>query len=233
MKKLNAYVFLCGLIACLWAPNVTAREFPSRPVRVIVPAGTGATADLVARIIGDRMSQGLGQPWVVEARPGASGLIGTQFVAKAPPDGHTLLVFSNTFIMMPSLIDKIPIDIFKDIAPIGLIVSAPNILVVHPDLKAKTFAEFIAVARQRPQGIDYGSPATGSAAHLTMELLKQRANVPMNSRAVQRPSAGHAGNPRGPGTGNDFRRFQFAPAYSRRNARAACDRRHQTITAAA
>lgn len=179
VKKLNAYVFLCGLIACLWAPNVTAREFPSRPVRVIVPAGTGATADLVARIIGDRMSQGLGQPWVVEARPGASGLIGTQFVAKAPPDGHTLLVFSNTFIMMPSLIDKIPIDIFKDIAPIGLIVSAPNILVVHPDLKAKTFAEFIAVARQRPQGIDYGSPATGSAAHLTMELLKQRANVPM------------------------------------------------------
>jgi len=180
VKKTIGYIFSCALIAASWTLSVTAQEFPSRPIRVIVPAGAGATADLVARIIGDRMSQGLGQPWVVEARPGASGLIGTQFVAKAPPDGHTLLVFSNTFIMILSLIDKIPIDIFKDIAPVGLIVSAPNVLVVHPDLHVKSLAEFFSLARQKPQGIDYGSPATGSAAHLTMELLKQRANVTMN-----------------------------------------------------
>lgn len=177
MKNLLSYGLCCVLFAISGTVGVIAQEFPSRPIRVIVPAGTGATADLVARIVGDRMSQGLGQSWVVEARPGASGLIGTQFVAKAPPDGHTLLVFSNTFIMMPSLLENVPIDIFKDIAPIGLIVSAPNILAAHPELGAKTVAEFIDLARRRPQGIDYGSPATGSAAHLTMELLRQRANI--------------------------------------------------------
>lgn len=177
MKNCIGYILACSLAAISWVGYVAAQDFPSRPIRVVVPAGAGATADFVARIVGDRMSQGLGQPWVVEAKPGASGLIGTQFVAKAAPDGHTLLVFSNTFIMMPSLIDNMPIDIFKDIAPVGLIVSAPNVLVVHPSLRVKTFAEFLAIARGKPQGVDYGSPATGSAAHLTMELLKQRANV--------------------------------------------------------
>jgi tripartite-type tricarboxylate transporter receptor subunit TctC len=177
VKNGIGYVLACALATALAGSHVAAQEFPSKPIRVVVPAGTGATADLVARIVGDRMSQGLGQSWVVEARPGASGLIGTQFVAKAPPDGHTLLVFSNTFIMMPSLIENIPIDIFKDIAPVGIIVSVPNVLVVHPDLRVKTLAEFLALARERPQGIDYGSPATGSAAHLIMELLSQRAKV--------------------------------------------------------
>lgn len=180
LKKPIGCIVAGALAATSWALDAVAQEFPSRPIHVVVPTAAGGPADIVSRIVGERMAQSLGQPLIVEARPGASGLIGTRFVASAQPDGHTLLVFSNTFIMLPSLVDKIPIDIFKDIAPVGLVVSSPNVLVVHPDLKVKTLKEFIAAAKQQPQGFAYGSPAAGSAAHLTVELLKQRVNIPLN-----------------------------------------------------
>jgi tripartite-type tricarboxylate transporter receptor subunit TctC len=163
--------------ACVaWAAH--AQEWaPTKPVRIIVPV-VGGTNDLVARLIAPKLQEVLGQSVIVENKGGAGGNIGSDLVAKAPPDGHMLLIgYNGPIAVNVSLFDKMPYDPVKDLAPITLAVTAPQFLTVHPSVPAHTVAELIALAKAQPGKLSYASIAVGSASHLTMEMLKTAANV--------------------------------------------------------
>jgi tripartite-type tricarboxylate transporter receptor subunit TctC len=156
----------------------SAQEWaPSRPVRIIVPI-VGSTNDVLARIVAPKLQEALGQPVVVENKPGAGGNIGADFVAKAPPDGHTLLVgYNGPIAINVTLFDKMPYDPVKDLAPITLAVKAAQYLVVNPSAGINSLGEFIAKAKAQPSRFSYASVAVGSASHLTMEMLKSAAKI--------------------------------------------------------
>ncbi|MFN7751373.1 MAG: tripartite tricarboxylate transporter substrate binding protein [Pseudomonadota bacterium] len=151
-------------------------EFPVKPVRWIVPFAPGGSADAVARAIQPALAEVSGQPWIIDNRGGASGIIGSELMLKAPPDGHTQLLITTTHTINPSLM-KLPFDPVKDFAPVSLLMSQPNILVVHPSVPAKSVKELVALARARPDALSYGSAGNGSSPHLSGELLKLVANV--------------------------------------------------------
>jgi tripartite-type tricarboxylate transporter receptor subunit TctC len=152
---------------------VHAQEFPTRPVR-IVTAAVGGTTDLVARVIAQGLTASLGQQVIVDNRP--TGIIPGEIVVKAPPDGYTLLFHGSSLWMMP-LLQKVPFDPVKDLAPVTLATSTPNVVVVHPAVPAKTIKELIALAKAKPGALNYGSGATGAASHLAAELFKYMAQV--------------------------------------------------------
>jgi tripartite-type tricarboxylate transporter receptor subunit TctC len=158
-------------------------------IRLSVPFSAGTGPDLLARILGEELRQRWNQPVIVENKPGASGNIGTQAAANAPPDGQTLLVTVNTFVMNASLYPSIPYDPEKDFVPIAEIATGVLALVVHPSLNVTTFAELIALARNKPGTINYASPGRGTPQHLAMELLKLTTQVNL----VHIPYAGSAG----------------------------------------
>ena len=168
---------LAALIAGCLALPVVAQTFPSRPVRIIVPSTPGGAADLLARMLAQPMAAGLGQAVVVDNRPGAGNLIGTDAVAKAAPDGHTLLLAINNHAINASLYKKLPYDPVKDFAAVSLLVSTPHMMLVHPALGVKSVAEFIALARAQPGKINYASAGNGTAAHFAAELFKLNAGV--------------------------------------------------------
>jgi tripartite-type tricarboxylate transporter receptor subunit TctC len=156
------------------------QAYPSRPVRVIVSFPPGSTPDIVGRTLAARLQEAMGQPFVVENRAGAGGNIGADAVAKSAPDGYTLLVSTNgVFAINKALYKSMPFDPDKDLAPISLLATAPQMLVVHPSLALKDFKGFIEHARRNPDKLSYGSVGAGSASHLTMELLKSEAKVSM------------------------------------------------------
>ncbi len=166
------------LLAALLASAVVAQPYPSRPVKVVVPFPPGATPDIVARTLSARLQDALGQPFVVENRSGAGGNIGTEVVAKAPADGYTLLVSINGPVATNKyLYRSLPYDPDKDLAPISLLATAPQMLVVVPELKLEGLRAFIDYARSHPGRISYASVGSGSASHLTMELLKSEARI--------------------------------------------------------
>ena len=155
-----------------------AQGYPSKPVRVVVPYPPGSTPDLIGRTLSGKLQEAMGQPFVVENRTGAGGNIGAEAVAKAPADGYTLLIGING----PAAINKflyknLGYDSDRDLAPISLLASTPQMLVVHPSLDVADFKSFIAYLRKNPGRLSYGSVGGGSAAHLTMELLKRDAGV--------------------------------------------------------
>jgi tripartite-type tricarboxylate transporter receptor subunit TctC len=155
-----------------------AESYPSKPVRVVVPYPPGSTPDIVGRSLADRLQKSLGQAFVVDNRTGAGGNIGTEAVAKAAADGYTLLVAINGPVAVNKhLYKNLPFDPDKDLQPISLLASAPQMLVVKSDLKAEDFKAFVAQARMNPGRWSYGSAGSGSASHLTMELLKADAKV--------------------------------------------------------
>jgi tripartite-type tricarboxylate transporter receptor subunit TctC len=169
-----------------WAPlallfatvAAMAQPYPSRPVRLVVPFPPGSTPDIVGRTLGAALQESMGQPFVVENRTSAGGNIGTEAVAKAPADGYTLLVGINGPIATNKyLYPSLPYDAEKDLAPISLLASAPQMLVMVPELKLDSFRAFIEYARANPGRISYASVGSGSASHLTMELLKSEAKV--------------------------------------------------------
>ena len=168
-----------ALAALLFAAvTAMAQPYPSKPVRLIVPFPPGSTPDIVGRTLGSSLQEALGQPFVVENRTGAGGNIGTEAVAKAPADGYTLLIGINGPIATNKYLYKsLPFDPDKDFAPISLLASAPQMLVVTPDLKVDDFRGFIDYARANPGRISYASVGSGSASHLTMELLKAEAGI--------------------------------------------------------
>ncbi len=150
---------------------------PSKPVRIIVPI-VGSTNDVLARMVAPRLQEALGQPVIVENKPGAGGNIGADMVAKAPPDGHTLLVgFNGPLAINVGLFDKMPYDPVKDLQPITLAVTTPQYLTANPQAPFNTVAELVAYARANPTRLAYGSVSVGSASHLTMEMLKLAAGI--------------------------------------------------------
>jgi tripartite-type tricarboxylate transporter receptor subunit TctC len=166
------------VLLLVFATAASAQDWtPSKPVRLIVPI-QGGTVDILARLTAPHLQEALGQPMVVEPRPGAGGNLGTDIVAKSPPDGHTLLVaFTAPITVNATLMDKIPYDPQKDLAPITLAVSTPQFFTVHPEVPATTVAEFVRYAKANPGKLSYASVSPGSASHLTMEMLKSAAGI--------------------------------------------------------
>jgi tripartite-type tricarboxylate transporter receptor subunit TctC len=160
-------------------PNLFAQTYPTKPIRLIVPFAPGGGTDVTARYMGTRLSEKIGQPVVVDNRPAASGVVGADLVAKATPDGHTLLVVSVTFVISAALQKGLPYDGVRDFAPITLLISAPLGLLVHPSVPAKTVKELIAHAKANSGKLNYGSSGAGSIAHLATELLDNMAGVNM------------------------------------------------------
>jgi len=171
--RLAAAVLLAG--ACAGA---AAQQYPSRPIRFIVPFAPGGGADVVARSLGDRLAQNLGQPVLVENKPGAGATVGADFVAKSAPDGYTLLYGTpGPQIINPYLMKKLPYDPVADFAPISRLVVIPNILVVHPSVPAKSVKELIDLAKAKPNTINFGSAGIGATSHLSGELFKSAAGI--------------------------------------------------------
>ena len=155
------------------------QSFPVKPVRLIVPFAPGGSTDIVARVLGQKLNEMWGQPVLVDNRAGGSTVIGTEIVAKAPPDGHTLLVTPAPFTIVPSLVPKLPYDPHKDFEPITLINTTPLVVVVHPGVPAKSIKELVALAKAKPGALNYGSSGSGGSNHLAGELFNAMANVKM------------------------------------------------------
>ena len=153
-------------------------QYPNKPIRMVVTYPTGGAPDILARIFSEKVN--LGQPVVVDNKPGAGGNIGTEIVARAPNDGHTLVMGTlNTHSINGALYPKMAFDMVKDFTPVSLIASTPNLLVVHNSLPVKTVAEFIAYARSNPDKLSYGSPGIGSSIHISGELMKTMTGIKM------------------------------------------------------
>jgi len=169
-----ASAFLLGVSA-----EVQAQNYPARPVRIIVPFSPGGAADVPGRILADRLTAALGQQVVIENRPGAGSTIGAEAAAKAPPDGYTLFMISNTHFVSAGLYKKLAYDSLNDYTPITQITSAPNVLIVHPSMPAKSVKELVALAKSRPGEINYASSGNGSTQHLTGALFCKMAGINM------------------------------------------------------
>lgn len=160
--------------------ELAAQNYPSKQVRVIAPFPPGGGTDIIARLIQDKFSQALGQPVVIDNRPGASGILGTELTAKAAPDGYTIgMGTSNTLAANPSMFPKLPYDPRRDLAMISQIATQPNLLAVHPSLPVNNVNEILALARRRPGQLNYASSGNGSSHHLSGELLKVMGKVSM------------------------------------------------------
>ncbi len=176
MKTKTASVCVSACWLCFAAP-VLAQSYPSKPVTILVPTSPGTTHDVISRLLAPMLAQKLGQPFIVENRPGASGNIGTAAVAKASPDGHTLLVTGSTLTMTPYFYKDLPYNPVADLAPVGTLYKVTMTLAVHPSVPATSVSEFIAHVRSRPGQLNYGSPGNGTPHHLMMELLKQQVQL--------------------------------------------------------
>ena len=174
MKKLFC---LLAFVPCL-VPLVHAQNYPARPLRLIVPTAPGGGTDFTGRLVAAKLSETMGQQVVVENRGGGGGSVGADNAAKATPDGYTLLLGSiATHAVNPALYKKLPYDHLKDFAPVSLIGTVPNALVVHPSVPVKSMQEFITYAKANPGKINYGSSGVGSPPHLSMELLRSMTGI--------------------------------------------------------
>src|SRR6266704_3353370 len=154
-----------------------AQDYPTRPIKIIVPFGAGGPADATARLIGNVLQENFGQPFVIENRTGAGGVIGTQEAAKSPPDGYTLLMMSNTQTANESLVPQRKYELMRDLAPIAPVNYSDLVIVVHPQVAAKTLAEFIALAKSQPGKLNYASSGQGTPYHMAGELFKTIAGI--------------------------------------------------------
>jgi tripartite-type tricarboxylate transporter receptor subunit TctC len=180
MRYLSHIAKLAIAAACLiTAPMFAAAQpYPNRPIHLVVGFPPGGINDIVARIVGQKMSESLGQPVIVENRGGAGGTIGADWVSKATSDGYTLLLGSvSNLAMAPSLYASLPYDPTKDFTPVGLVAAAPNIMVVNPDFPVHSVKDLIELAKQKPGTINYASAGIGTSNHLTVELLKVMADI--------------------------------------------------------
>lgn len=175
-----ALAALAGLVALLPPATATAQSWPSKPVRLVVPLSAGGFADVPARLLAPRLAAQLGRQFYVENRPGAGGTLGTDHVAKAEPDGHTLLFTATPHVISASLYKALPYDALKDFAPVARVAAGPYALVVHPQLGVASVAELLAAARARPGEIDYASSGNGSAQHLVTEMFASMAGIRLN-----------------------------------------------------
>ncbi len=155
-----------------------AAQYPSRPIRLLVPNPPGGATDTLARVVAPKLSEALGQPVIVDNRPGSNGVVATDMAAKAAPDGHTLFLAADAQIVIgPHLYPRMPVDTLKDLAPVASLANTQMVLAVHPSLPVKNFQEFVDYARRANPPLAYGSIGNGSQHHLVMEMLKARANI--------------------------------------------------------
>jgi len=169
--------FLWTAAACVLAQVGWCADYPSRPVRIVVPNTAGSGADVVARLVANRLTQTLGQQMVIDNRAGASGGIGTEIVSRAVPDGHTLLMITSQQANNAALSSRLPYDLVKDFSHVSLLASTPLILVVNPSLPANNMRELVALAKARPGQLNYGTPGAGTAGHLATELMRSMAGI--------------------------------------------------------
>jgi tripartite-type tricarboxylate transporter receptor subunit TctC len=166
------------VLALLCAPClVLAQAYPSKPVKIIVPFAPGGPADIYARAIGEKLQAALGQSFVVENKPGGGAVIGTVEVAKSAPDGYTLLMMSNTHTVNESLLRDKPYQLLRDLVPVAPVNYSDLVMVVHPSVPAQNLAEFLALAKAKPGGLNYASSGPGTPYHMAGELFKAMANV--------------------------------------------------------
>ncbi|MDH4323310.1 MAG: tripartite tricarboxylate transporter substrate binding protein [Betaproteobacteria bacterium] len=168
------------LAALLWSLQAAAQAWPAKPVRIVVPLGAGGFADVPARILAPRLGAQLGGTTFVENRPGAGSTIGADHVAKADPDGHTLLFTATPHVISAWLYKTLQYDSLKSFAPVALVAAGPYVLVVHPDLAVSSVAELVAAAKAQPGKIDYASSGNGSAQHLVTALFATTAGIDLN-----------------------------------------------------
>ncbi len=173
----NRRIVVSSLAAGLAVPRARAQEYPARPVRIVVPFAAGGPADIYARFLGQRLSETLGQTFVVENKPGAGAVIGTQEVVRSAPDGHTLLLMSNTHTVNETLIPNRGYQLLRDFSPVAPINYSDLVLVVHPSLQVSTLPDLIRLARSRPRTLNYASSGPGTPYHMAGELFKSMAGL--------------------------------------------------------
>ena len=166
-----------------------AQTFPSKPVLIVVPFSAGGTLDAVARLVGSKLADNIGQPVVIENRTGAGGLIGYQQVSKSPPDGYTIVTIANSFAVNPAVRNDLPFDSLKDFAPLTSLGITPHVLAVHPTLPVNNVRELVAMARQKPETLTYGTIGEGSYSHLVGKMFEKAAG---GIKLVQVPFRGSA-----------------------------------------
>ena len=178
MQRVRAFaVAACAVVCvCCVARGIAADAYPNRPIRIIVPFTPG-TLDVLARSIGQKLGEKYGQTIVVENRPGAGTIVGTEILSKSTPDGYTLEMITTTFVINPSLYKKLPYDPVRDFTPVTQLDAVANILVVNPAMAANSLKELIAAAKAKPGQFTYASPGSGSAPHIATELLKSMAGI--------------------------------------------------------
>jgi len=176
-KLLSLFAFACAWL--LQGTAHSAESYPQRPIRLIVPFAAGGAADIIARMLGAKLGEGFGQQVVIDLRPGAGSVLGTDLAAKAGPDGYTLVLVATAHALNPGLLTKLPYDAIKDFSPITLAVESPLVFLVPPSLGVKTIGELIALAKTQPGRINFGSAGQGTSGHLATELLKLRTGISM------------------------------------------------------
>ncbi|MBA2962021.1 MULTISPECIES: Bug family tripartite tricarboxylate transporter substrate binding protein [Ramlibacter] len=177
-KKIGTFLLAAGLAATAWAQGRPAPAFPAKPVKIIVAAAAGSSPDAIARTLATKLGAAWGQPVLIENVAGLGGVTGTERAAKAPADGHTLVVSTiGAIAVAPGMMEKMPYDPVRDLAPVSLVMSMPNLLVVHPSVPATNVRELVAYARQNPGKLRYGHPGSGTTPHLSAELLGQMVGV--------------------------------------------------------
>ena len=176
MTRMHSRLLAIAGIALALTGTASAQDYPSRPVRIVVPFAPGGLNDILARTVAAGLTDRFGKQFVVENKTGAGGVVGSELVAKSPPDGHTLLIVSIAHAVNPALY-KLPYEPLKAFAPISIFASSPNALAVNPELPAKSLKEFVALAQSKPGDIQYGSGGIGGSLHLGMELFKLVAKV--------------------------------------------------------
>lgn len=173
------YWMVAAVLVSAHPANLLGQGYPVKPVRVVVPLVPGGNLDIVARAVAQRLGEGLGQQIIVENRPGASSLVGTQYVAKAAPDGYTLLAMANTFTSVPAVIANPGYDPVKDFTGVTMTCKVAQVLVINPSLPVKSVKELVALARARPGELSYASSGNGSTGHFAAELFNQKAGLKM------------------------------------------------------
>jgi tripartite-type tricarboxylate transporter receptor subunit TctC len=173
-SRLLVFVFALTLVGI---PGAHADAYPNRPIRLIVPFAAGGLNDVVARLVAPYLEKSLGQPVIVDNRPAASGIVGTEATAKAPPDGHTLLMVASSFTVIPATNPKVPYDAERDLAPVGMVAKNPLLFLVNPKVPAHSLAEFVALAKASPGKFNYASPGAATQTHLVVELFSQKASI--------------------------------------------------------
>jgi len=189
---LRAVSFSFALLALFFDQNASAQDYPARQVRIIVPFGAGGPADIYARVLAQHLSEQLKQTFIIENRPGAGSIIGTDAVAKSAPDGYTLLLMSNTHTTNESLVDNKPFQLMRDFVPVAPINYSDLIMVVHPSVPAKDLKEFIALAKSKPGELNYASSGPGTPYHMAGELFKAMSGT--NIVHVPHKASGEARN---------------------------------------